>query len=254
MREGRDFEDYVAKRFCEIHDKKVRKSGYSYQSKEHPFMLANVDRWVIGENAGLECKTAGPMNKTKWEDGNIPESYYAQCMHYMAVTGADRWYIAILVFQEDVYTFCIERNEDDIRTLIEKEAEFWRMVEEKEMPPMDGTVSSSDALEAIYVPEEGSQISLLDTADFAKELLEKKRQIKELQDRVKYLENNIKLEMEENEKADTDFCSISWKPQISNRVDTKLLKKEFPDVYEYCLKPSESRPFKITEKKEKEKK
>ena len=65
MRLGRDLEDYVAKRFSEETGKKVRKSTFSFQSKEHPFMLANVDRLIVGENAGLECKTTSALTKTK---------------------------------------------------------------------------------------------------------------------------------------------------------------------------------------------
>lgn len=42
-------------------------------------MLADVDRMVVGENAGLECKTASPYVAYKWEDGKIPLSYQLQC-------------------------------------------------------------------------------------------------------------------------------------------------------------------------------
>ena len=110
MRQGRDLEDYVARRWMEATGKKVHKSGFSYQSKEHPYMLANVDRLVVGENAGLECKTASALTRTKYDKGDIPASYYAQCMHYMAVTGMDRWYIAIVVLGKGFYTFEVERN------------------------------------------------------------------------------------------------------------------------------------------------
>ena len=37
-----------------------------YRSKEHPFMIADVDRLVVGEDAGLECKTASAYNADKW--------------------------------------------------------------------------------------------------------------------------------------------------------------------------------------------
>ena len=50
-------------------------------------MIADVDRLVAGEDAGLECKTASAYNTDKWKDGNIPLHYIMQCYHYMAVTG-----------------------------------------------------------------------------------------------------------------------------------------------------------------------
>lgn len=35
-------------------------------------MIADVDRLIVGEDAGLECKTASAYNADKWADGNIP--------------------------------------------------------------------------------------------------------------------------------------------------------------------------------------
>ena len=48
MRIGRDLEDYVAKRFEEMLGKKVRKRNAILQHPEHEWMLANVDRLVVG--------------------------------------------------------------------------------------------------------------------------------------------------------------------------------------------------------------
>ena len=72
MRFGRDAEDYVAKRWEEETGKKCRKSGFSFQSVDHPFMLANVDRLVVGEDAGLEIKTTSEYNKDMYSKGNVP--------------------------------------------------------------------------------------------------------------------------------------------------------------------------------------
>lgn len=101
MRQGRDLEEYVARRFMEETGKKVRRANAIYGHPDHDFMMANVDRLVVGENAGLECKTASAYSADKWKDGHIPESYEIQCHHYMAVTGADAWYIACVVLGKE---------------------------------------------------------------------------------------------------------------------------------------------------------
>ena len=75
IRIGHDLEDYVARRFMEATGLKVRKSNFMYRSKEYPFMVADVDRLVVGEDAGLECKTASAYNADKWADGDIPLHY-----------------------------------------------------------------------------------------------------------------------------------------------------------------------------------
>ena len=84
---GHKNEANIADWFQEDTGKKVRKLG-TLRSRAHPFMLANVDRVVVGENAGLEIKTAGVSQYKKWQDDDVPDSYYCQCLHYMAVTGA----------------------------------------------------------------------------------------------------------------------------------------------------------------------
>ena len=93
MRQGRDLEQYVAERFMEATGKKVRRRNAMLQHPEYPFMIADIDRWVVGENAGLECKTTSALNRAKFNQGEYPPSYYVQCVHYMAVTGAERWYL-----------------------------------------------------------------------------------------------------------------------------------------------------------------
>jgi len=102
MRQGTDLEQYVADRFVEATGKKVRKCNKILQHPEYPWMLANIDRDIVGENAGLECKTISAFDiEDKLENGEYPAHYYVQCVHYMAITGADRWYLAVLVLGRD---------------------------------------------------------------------------------------------------------------------------------------------------------
>lgn len=89
-------------------------------------MLADVDRMIVGENAGLECKTASPFMEAKWKGNQIPVHYGLQCHHYIAVTGADHWYIAFLIYRRE-FKYCrIDREEEIIQNLIQIEVEdFW---------------------------------------------------------------------------------------------------------------------------------
>ena len=101
MRQGRDLEEYVARRFMEETGLKVRRSNMMYRNKEHPFMIADIDRLVVGEDAGLECKTASAYHADKWKDGAISDHYLIQCYHYMAVTGKKAWYIAVVILGKE---------------------------------------------------------------------------------------------------------------------------------------------------------
>ena len=124
MRQGRDLEEYVAQRFTEETGLKVRRSNAMYQSKENPFMLANVDRLISGENMGLECKTASAYNADKWTGDSVPAHYEIQCHHYMAVTGAKAWYLAVVILGREFKYKKIERDEELIQNLIAIEKEF----------------------------------------------------------------------------------------------------------------------------------
>ena len=151
MRQGRDLEEYVARRFMEETGKKVRRANAIFYKEEQPFMLANVDRLIVGENAGLECKTASAYSADKWKDGHIPESYEIQCHHYMAVTGADAWYIACVILGKEFVWHKIERDEEIIQMLISVESDFWNNnVLANKMPAPDGSKAAEELLSKYY--------------------------------------------------------------------------------------------------------
>lgn len=124
MRQGRDLEEYVAKRFSEATGKRVRRENSILLNPAYPFARANIDRAVVGEKAGLECKTTSVLNLKRYKNGDFPEEYYTQCMHYLMVTGYERWYLAVLVFGNDFKIFTIDRDEDEINALADAEEAF----------------------------------------------------------------------------------------------------------------------------------
>ena len=124
IRIGNDLEQYVAGRFMEATGLKVRRSNYMYRSKGHPYMIADVDRLVVGEDAGLECKTASAYNADKWADGKIPPHYAIQCYHYMAVTGKRAWYIAAVILGREFVYHKLTWDDALIQQLIETGGNF----------------------------------------------------------------------------------------------------------------------------------
>ena len=127
-------------------------------------MLANVDRLVVGEDAGLEIKTTSEYNKDIYQKGNIPPQYYAQCMHYMAVTGLSKWYIAIYIPGVDLYCYEVLRSDDEVNALIEQEKEFWNCVENDIEPPIDGSDSTAQAISELH-PVENDEDSIVNIHD-----------------------------------------------------------------------------------------
>ncbi|WP_276855536.1 YqaJ viral recombinase family protein [Enterocloster lavalensis] len=147
MRQGRDLEGYVARRFMEATGLKVRRSNQMYRSQEHPFMIADVDWIVVGENTGLECKTPSPYSSGKWKDGEIPPHYLIQCYHYMAVTGKREWYIAVVLLGQDFKYAKITWDEALIQNLITIESDFWsNQIVSRNMPDPDGSKACDEVL------------------------------------------------------------------------------------------------------------
>lgn len=164
MRQGRDLEEYVAQRFCEETGKKVRCKNQILKNSNYPFALANVDRIIVGEDTGLECKTANVLSLKRYKNGEYPEEYYCQCMHYMAVTGYSKWYLAVLIFGTEFKIFEIKRDEEEIAALMKAESEFWENhVLKKIPPPPAGAKSNNETLSKMFPDSNGKEIFI--TAD-----------------------------------------------------------------------------------------
>ncbi len=201
IRIGHDLEDYVAQRFMEATGLKVRKSNFMYRSKEHPFMIADVDRLVVGEDAGLECKTASAYNADKWADGNIPLHYVMQCYHYMAVTGKRTWYIAAVILGRE-FTYCkLEWDDELISRLIGIEEDFWNNhVVPGTIPPPDGSEACDEVIEQYFhTAKKASAIKLVGFDEKLNRREEILGFIAELQAEQKQIEQEVKLFMGDNQ-------------------------------------------------------
>lgn len=253
MRQGRDFEEYVASRFTEATGKKVRRNNHIIQCTEYPYAHANVDRIIVGEDAGLECKTTSVMNLKKFKNGSYPESYYVQCVHYMAVTGAQKWYLAVLVLNTEFMWFEIERDEDEIKALMEAEAEFWKYVEADRPPMVDGNEATTEAIKTIYsAGTPGTSIDLFGLETTCDGIEVVKRQIKELEALKDEHENRIKVLMAENEKGRCGLYSISWTSSQRSTLDKKALKAAYPSIdFSKFETITNTRTFRISKKEEK---
>lgn len=247
MRQGRDLEDYVARRFMEATGKRVRRANAIFQSEAHPFMLSNVDRMVAGERAGLECKTANSYQLARWKDGAIPAHYLIQCFHYMAVTGSDAWYLAVVILGREFQYRKILRDDEMIENLIQIESDFWNnYVLAGVMPEPDGSESCEEILKKYY-PSANRQTILLPEA--LNQQLKRREEILELTKRLqteqKQIEQEVKLYMKENEAAVGNVYRVNWSNVETAKLDTKRLKIEEPEIYRKYSVESATRRFTV---------
>ncbi|OEK70667.1 YqaJ viral recombinase family protein [Staphylococcus equorum] len=240
-------EQFVAKLFEEKTGKKLRKHNKMMYHKDYDFISANVDRVVIGENALLECKTTSEFLKDKWKDGNVPESYMAQCYHYMAVTGVDVVYIAVLFGNSEFHYETIERDEEVINDIINAEVEFWNeYIVKGQRPPADDSEITSKALNNFWKETKNDVVNFDEekTALF-KGILAIKEQQKELDKQLKGHQNQLKELLGENEFGEVSEYKASWKKQNRESFDAKRFKEENPELYEQYKKSSTTRTLNV---------
>lgn len=246
MRQGRDFEDYVARRFTEVTGKKVRRANAMFCHETYPFMRADVDRMVVGEKAGLECKTASPFLADKWQDGQVPIHYYIQCLHYMTVCDVDAWYIAVLIFGREFKYYRMERDEEMIADLIRIEQDFWQNhVLKGQMPSPDGSKLADSVIAEYYKQTIAETIPLTGFNEKIKRRQELSEIIGKMDTEKRQIEQELKLYLGEAEIAENEQYRVSWKAVHSNRLDEKRLKEEEPEIYEKYKKSVLSRRFTV---------
>lgn len=253
MRQGRDLEQYVAERWMERTGKRCRRNNTMWRSAEHPCMLADIDREIVGENAGLECKTTSVYNRADFAAGNIPPTYYVQCMHYMAVMGYDRMYLAVLVLNSGFYDFVIERDETEIAALTAQEESFWQRITDQDPPPPDGSEATREALYKLYPRERPQEytLQLFGQADsMLAELDSLQGTIRELKALAEEKKAFVMAEMGDAPLAETNRYSISWRIQNRTGIDTQALKRDHPEIYKEYMKTTQTRIFRTKKKRE----
>ena len=212
---GRYLEAYVSQRFTEETGKKVRRVNDTLFHKEFPFIGANIDRRVIGEDAILEAKTTTAWLAKEWETNEIPQEYIVQCLHYLAVTGALRCYLAVLIGNQEFKWMVVERDEAAIASLVRREVEFWtQYVIPRRMPKLV-KAADSDILSRLFnEAPEGSLISLPNEANDKIDLIEAYSADKRnLEAQIGQMKNELKMMLGNNEAGLTDRYKVTWRFQ-----------------------------------------
>lgn len=246
---GTYLEEFVAQKFAEVTGKKVRRCNQSILNDEYPWAIANIDREIVGEDAGLEIKTTSELNMSKFKSGEYPGNYYCQCVHYMAMTSKKRWYLAVLIGNRDFRWFTIERDEEEIAALMEEEKKFWKCVEDNVPPAPDGSESSSRTLAALHPDSNGESVGI---GSFEKELdryIDLTAQVKELEEQISGIANRVKAHLGDAGKGDGERYRVSWKTSERKTFDHKKLLAEHPEIDgEGYYKTSRTRRFLVTQK------
>lgn len=252
VRLGNDLEDYVAKRWMEATGKKLRKDNHIYYNTDYPFAHANIDRSVAGEDAGFEAKTTSSWDVLQQcREGNYPDTWYAQIVHYMMVTGKQKWYLGVLCFGHGFFCFEIERDEAEIKALAEAEAKFWYDVEMNTPPEVDGTESTTEALRAVLGDSRNNSVDLSGVSSYIYQYRTTKEVVDKLNEQLEDCKNHIMAYMGDAASGTYGNVSVSFKTQFRKTFDRKKYEEVHGEIPVEFFKFSTTRPFKVTIKEDK---
>ena len=236
-----------------------------FVSKEHPFMSANIDGLFIAENPvtirGVTVQGIGGYEVKSSKTGigfnadEVPDDYYCQVQHYMAVLGLP-WFV-LSVFEtmtDEVNHYYIPRNPEFISKLIEAEKDFWNTyVVPGVIPAPSGIENEDDLITGMYSPTD-NVIELTDAEEeLCKISIESGTREKEAKKDKETANIALKLAITTRVQGEHGIgklsaragsYSISWSRFTQTRVDGDLLKKD--GLFEKYSKEGESGRFSVS--------
>ena len=261
---GHILEDPIRKKAAEELGIEIISVPGMYTSNDISYMNANIDGLCHAENqvtiggetveglGGFEIKTSS--RGEGFSEDEIPDSYYCQVQHYMAVTNLP-WFILTAFFMNTkrVRHYVIRRNDDFIyERLLPAEKDFW-----------ENYVMANQAPEPIGVDAEEEYVKNLPIADLieldseTEDLIAKRmdlqQQIKDLEQKESALKDSIILKLsilsnnaENSEKVSAagERFKLSYNIQKRISIDTDALKKS--GLFDNYKKESVSRVLRVS--------
>lgn len=168
-----------------------------FYHREIPWHATTLDRLAVHDDYGpvpVELKHINGRFRGDWDaEDEPPLKYMVQCQAQISVTGASHCYLVGLIGGDELSVRLVERNQKFIDAMLVRLADFWKHVQDGSMPPIDESEATKAMLATIYPRDTGLTVSLPgDATDWDRELIEVKEQIKTLETRRNYLENQIK--------------------------------------------------------------
>ncbi|MGG4579126.1 YqaJ viral recombinase family nuclease [Alcaligenes sp. Me129] len=246
---GTLLEPIVAASYTQQTGRRVRKVNAVLQHPERPWMLANIDREVIG--AGdvqiLECKTAGEFGARLWKDC-VPEYVQLQVQHQLAVTGKQAADVAVLLCGQQLRVHRIHRDDNLIAKLMMLQERFWHYVTTDTPPPVDGSDSAATALQYLYPCDNGEHLDFTQDSQMSAlfaDLQDARFQAEKYKNLEEQFKQQIQQAMGDASHATFETGTVSWRrSKDSSVLDSKRLLSEHPELgVQYSLTRSGTRRF-----------
>jgi len=244
MRRGTLLEPVVLQMYTDETGLVVSKPAVAMVSKEYPFMRANLDGITLDNRRCIEAKTA--RNRAGWGDpwsAEIPLAYLFQCQHNMVVSGLGVCDVPVLFGDFEFAVYEIPADVEFQQLMIEREREFWAMVEARTPPD---PINAADVSKRWPISKPISRPATKVDLEVAGQLLAIKEYYKKLEAYKESLEAELKRSMEDVEAlACGEEIICTWKTaRAGSRFDAKKCQAENPELFQkYLYQSAASRRF-----------
>ena len=238
MKRGIRAERYILEEYVERTGETLETNIPTIVNKEYPFMRANIDARIKGQNVVIEAKsTKAPMSS--WEEG-IPEYYKSQVAFYAMLSDAERVDIPVLFSGWKYACFTYWRDEAYESRIKEDVVNFWQEHIAKGIPP------HPNSLEELKIAYPIIDETIVKKADdhirhVVSEYEEVSGQVKKLEKEKESLKKTILIYMENAGQLDAGYCKLALTDIVINRLDTNALKQHNPEIYQNYINETHSR-------------
>jgi putative phage-type endonuclease len=133
---GKHLEPAIAAAYAEETGRKLRRVNRLLRHRDLEWMLASLDRVVVGERRLVEIKTARFASEQWGAAGTdeVPDHYRLQVIHQLGVTGYEVADIVVLFAGSDLRIYTVPRDDELLSDLVSLEQAFWSAVQSKSLP------------------------------------------------------------------------------------------------------------------------
>ncbi|MGP8288986.1 YqaJ viral recombinase family nuclease [Vreelandella zhanjiangensis] len=211
MAMGHVMEPVTASRFAEFTGLNVQNFNYMLAHPKHPFMMANLDRRIVGVSEaqyawmellfGKTVKGPGVAELKNVEfsqgwgkpdnvhgtgglctSGEVPEDYFIQVQQQLAVSGYEWGFLVVTIAGWETRWYPILRDDGLIEDLIALEGELWDTICRGEMPEIDVEHPKAiELLQRLYPGTDGRVVQMSQLEHWRKVEEDAKAEIKALE-------------------------------------------------------------------------
>lgn len=176
----------------------------------YPWACATPDRLWEDLSVGVEIKNVGARVAWHWTPEAPPDYVLAQVHWQMMVTGLRQWDVVASIAGMAPVIYPIERNDEFLAKLVQAGLDFQAMIANDCPPPVDGSDSYKSFLARRFPRGKGRERDE-SIANWAKEYLAAREDLKAEEERMKLAANSLRNRIGSLDEVWGDWGKVSWK-------------------------------------------